>query len=171
MALDHALGLGASDAPERDPAILAAAGEAPVRQGRDGVDRALVEAQHGLGRAFAQTPEDDRLVEGAADGERPVVADGEGAHRAAMAAQLLRSGGRREERQRGGHPEPGDARLPPRHDQFASHQAPSRRMKASPSASAASVTYSSGWCAWSMEPGPQTTVGTPARWNAPASVP
>lgn len=28
---------------------------------------------------------------------------------------------------------------------------------------------SSGWWAWSMEPGPQTTVDRPAAWNSPAS--
>ena len=32
-------------------------------------------------------------------------------------------------------------------------------MKASPAARSSRVMYSSGWCAWSIEPGPQTTVG------------
>ena len=43
--------------------------------------------------------------------------------------------------------------------------------KRSPAASWASETYSSAWCAWAMCPGPHTTVGMPARWNRPASVP
>src|SRR6202042_3263344 len=36
--------------------------------------------------------------------------------------------------------------------------------------SCASSTNSSGLCAWSIEPGPQTMVGRPARWKWPASV-
>ena len=45
-----------------------------------------------------------------------------------------------------------------------------RRMKASPAARSSSVMYSSGWCAWSIEPGPQTMVAMPAPWKRPASV-
>ena len=43
-------------------------------------------------------------------------------------------------------------------------------MNASPASRAASVMYSSGWWAWSMEPGPHTTVGMPAPWKRPAYV-
>jgi hypothetical protein len=38
-------------------------------------------------------------------------------------------------------------------------------------ASCSRLTYSSGWCACSMLPGPHTTVGMPAFLNRPASVP
>ncbi len=51
------------------------------------------------------------------------------------------------------------------------HSAISRRTKATPRSISSSVMYSSGWCAWSMEPGPHTTVGRPCFWNRPASVP
>ena len=48
---------------------------------------------------------------------------------------------------------------------------PRPRRKASQRASCSRLTYSSAWCACEMEPGPQTTVDMPARWNSPASVP
>ena len=44
-------------------------------------------------------------------------------------------------------------------------------MKVSQPASCSSVTHSLGWCACSMWPGPQITVGIDARWNSDASVP
>lgn len=44
------------------------------------------------------------------------------------------------------------------------------RMNSAPASSSAMVMYSSAWCAWAMEPGPQTTVERPASWNWPASV-
>ncbi len=46
----------------------------------------------------------------------------------------------------------------------------SRRKKAMPSAICPMSIYSSGWCAWSMLPGPQITAGRPPNWNCPASV-
>ncbi len=45
----------------------------------------------------------------------------------------------------------------------------SRAMKAAPRSSWETSRYSSGWWAWTMEPGPQITVEKPASWNWPAS--
>ena len=47
---------------------------------------------------------------------------------------------------------------------------PSARMKSTQAASCEIAMNSSGLCAWSIEPGPQTTVGRPAAWKCPASV-
>ena len=46
----------------------------------------------------------------------------------------------------------------------------SPRMKSTQAASCETAMNSSGLCAWSIEPGPQTTVGRPAAWKCPASV-
>jgi len=46
----------------------------------------------------------------------------------------------------------------------------SRPRNARHSASWSVERNSSGLCAWSIEPGPQTTVGRPASWKCPASV-
>ena len=45
----------------------------------------------------------------------------------------------------------------------------SRRRKRSHCSTWPISMYSFGWWAWSMEPGPQTTVENPASWNWPAS--
>ena len=45
-----------------------------------------------------------------------------------------------------------------------------RPMKPSHFRSSEMSMYSSGLCAWSMEPGPQITAGMPICWNRPASV-
>ena len=43
-------------------------------------------------------------------------------------------------------------------------------MNATPRSISSSVMYSSGWCAWLMEPGPHTIVAMPAAAKWPASV-
>ena len=55
--------------------------------------------------------------------------------------------------------------------QAAARPAPpaSRTMNAAPRSIWATSTYSSGWWAWSIEPGPQSTAEKPASWNWPAS--
>ena len=58
-----------------------------------------------------------------------------------------------------------------RANQPISRTAASPRMKASQRASWSRATYSSGWCACVMLPGPHTTVGMPEPLNRPASVP
>ena len=51
----------------------------------------------------------------------------------------------------------------------AAAQSTSRAMKAPPRSIWTASTYSLGWWAWSMEPGPQMTVEKPACWNWPAA--
>src|SRR4029077_17372519 len=58
-----------------------------------------------------------------------------------------------------------------RHGQLAHTRSINRRMKRSHSAICSSATNSFGRCACSIDPGPQITVGMPACWNRPASVP
>ena len=54
---------------------------------------------------------------------------------------------------------------------YAREYAMSRSRKALHASSCETAMYSSALCAWSIEPGPMTTVGMPARANRPASVP
>jgi hypothetical protein len=120
MALDDPLGLGLARAPERDPAVLAASREAPVRQGRDGVHGARVEAQHGERRDTVDRPQDRRLVEGSRQREAAVRRDRDGPHRPAMAPELGRRRQAREAgEQRRDEPRHGAARVKPRRARIA----------------------------------------------------
>jgi GT2 family glycosyltransferase len=64
---------------------------------------------------------------------------------------------------------PGGVHRPAVRDQKVERSSISRRMKAAPRCIWLISTYSSGWWAWSIEPGPQITVEKPAPWNCPAS--
>ena len=95
VALQHRRRFLARLAPEGEARILAGAGQAAIGQGEQGVHRAAVPAQHPPRLAGRGVPQDHRLVE-AAGGHQP-AGHCQRPHRPAMAAELLRRGGRGEE--------------------------------------------------------------------------
>jgi hypothetical protein len=85
---EHQRGLRLARLPDRDARVFAAGHDPAVRKKGDRVDRALMEAQHLLGRVPLQRPADHRGVEAAGERLRPVRRNRERADRPAMAAQL-----------------------------------------------------------------------------------
>ena len=117
MALQHPFRLRPPEPPQGDAPVLRGAGEAPVRQRRDGVHGAVVDAQDGERSAGVEPPDDGGLIEAAGDGEPPVAGHGQRPHRPAMAAHLRRCrageeerGEEAEDREASEHEEPGHVR-------------------------------------------------------------
>jgi hypothetical protein len=83
--------------PDRDAPVFAARGKASVRQARNGVHRAVVEAKDGIGRAGLDGPQNRRLIEAAGNRRPAVRRDRDRAHGPAVPAQLGKHRSRREE--------------------------------------------------------------------------
>ena len=92
MRLDHPNRRSLARLPQRDAAVLAPGGEAPVGERRRGVHGAVMEAQHGERRPLIQGPQDRRLVEASRQREPPVRRYRDRPHRPAMAAELRQRG-------------------------------------------------------------------------------
>src|SRR5690242_16798986 len=74
--------------PKGNASVLAAGGKAPIAQKCDGIERAFVETQDGLGRAGAERPANGRGIEAARDQLSAVARERQGAHGTAVSAQL-----------------------------------------------------------------------------------
>jgi hypothetical protein len=78
--------------PDRDPRICAGGHRTPIAKHGDRVYRAVVQPQDLLGDIAAQWPADRRCVKTPGQRDRAVAGNGKSADRAAMSAQLRRSG-------------------------------------------------------------------------------
>ena len=76
---------------DRNAAILAGGRKSVAGQSEDGINRAIVKAEHRASRAGVEIPQDRGLIEAAGNGAPPIRQYSERAHRPAMAAQLRES--------------------------------------------------------------------------------
>jgi hypothetical protein len=98
VTLQHDAGLLLARFPDRDARVGAGGNDAAVAQQRDGIHRAIMEAQDLFGRVGLERPADGRCIETAGDRLRTVGGNRQGPHRPAMAAhlRLYRRGGKHE---------------------------------------------------------------------------